>query len=111
MRNRELTLQYLENPEDLSPLTDANFVSATLKKIGDGVPPPMRARRAAPAPTGRATLPGRVTANSPSSWPTPTPPTPVAQPQVQGKPWPGLGKRVDVLHLTDIEQGVRDLSI
>ena len=29
----------------------------------------------------------------------------------QGKPWPGLGKRVDVLHLEDIEQGVRDLSL
>lgn len=93
-------------------MTDANFVSATLKKIQDGVPPPMRARRAAPAPSGRATVPGRVTANPPSASPTPTPQVQAqVQAQVQGKPWPGLGKRVDVLHLTDIEQGVRDLSI
>lgn len=107
----KLTQQYLENPEDLSPLTDANFVSATLKKIQDGVPPPLRARRAAPQPTGRATVPGRVTANTPPSSSTPTPPTATPQPQAQGKPWPGLGRRVDVLHLSDIEQGVRDLSI
>lgn len=103
---------YLENPEDLSPLTDANFVNATLKKIQDGVPPPRRrGGAAAPLPTARATVPGRVTANTP---PTAAPTAADgAQPesQAQGKPWPGLGRFVDVLHLEDIEQGVRDLSL
>lgn len=58
-------------------------------------------------------MPGRVTANSPPTAAPATTPTATesTQSQPQGKPWPGLGKRVDVLHLEDIEQGVRDLSI
>lgn len=55
-------------------------------------------------------MPGRMTANvQPSSasvaYPTTLPP------QQQGKPWPGLGKVVDVLQLQDIDQAVRDLSL
>lgn len=60
----DLVKSYLEKPDDLSPLTDANWVYQTLKRISD---------------EGKGGKAGK------------------------GKPWPGVGRRVEVLSLNSVD--------
>ena len=65
--------QKLDQPHDLSPLTNPNFVSQALTRMGDSALQSCE--------------------------------------KVQGKPWPGLGRRVEVMTLPHGLEGMKDMSI
>jgi hypothetical protein len=65
--------QKLDQPHDLSPLTNPNFVSQALTRMGDSAQSSCE--------------------------------------KVQGKPWPGLGRRVEVMSLPHGLEGMKNMSI
>jgi len=73
----------LEKPSDLSPLTNPNFVHQTMLSLQPPLSP-----TSTPSDPSRPTLEHRSSSRS------------------RGKPWPGLGKKVEVMKLPRLSDGV-----
>ena len=73
MEYRGTDNQKLDQPHDLSPLTNPNWVSQALTRMGESALQSCE--------------------------------------KVQGKPWPGLGRRVEVMTLPNELEGMKNMSI